>query len=158
MYSFQAGSGRKKSKHLVRLLSVIIFILIIALIGVTISFSRIRSVSDATSEALMARALSESSEAQSAVYRLTQSSGTNTMTLLSTVRGHIYALQCINTIAANIYGAGTSLVDGTMITDSLNTITQCEARMQAGGVLTTQFTLLRDQVDAIVASFSTPAE
>lgn len=158
MYSFQAGSGRKKNKHLVRLLSVIIFILIIALIGVTISFSRIRSVSDATSEALMARALSESSEAQSAVYRLTQSSGTNTMTLLSTVRGHIYALQCINTIAANIYGAGTSLVDGTMITDSLNTISQCEARMQAGGVLTTQFTLLRDQVDAIVASFSTPAE
>jgi len=158
MYSFQAGSGRKKNKHLVRLLSVIIFILIIALIGVTISFSRIRSVSDATSEALMARALSESSEAQSAVYRLTQSSGTNTMTLLSTVRGHIYALQCINTIAANIYGAGTNLVDGTMITDSLNTISQCEARMQAGGVLTTQFTLLRDQVDAIVASFSTPAE
>ena len=158
MYSFQANTGRRKNKHLIRLLSVIIFILVIALIGVGISFARIRSVSDATSEALTARALSESSEAQSAVYRLTQSSGTNTMTLLSTVRGHVYALQCINTIAANIYGAGTSLVDGSMVTACLNTITQCEARMQAGGVLTTSFTELRDQVDAIVAAFNTPAQ
>jgi len=158
MYSFQTGAGRKKNRHLIRLLSVIIFILIIALVGVSISFARIRGVSDATSEALLARALSESSEAQSAVYRLTQSSGTNTMTLLSTIRGHIYALQCINTIAANIYGAGTSLVDGEMITACLNTISQCEARMQAGGVLTTSFTTLRDQVDAIMAAFSAPAE
>ena len=112
MYSFQANAGRKKNKQLVRLLYLVIFLLIVALIGVTFAYLKNLGVSEATSEALLARALSEASEAQSAVYRLTQSSGTNTMTLLSTVRAHIHTLQSINTIAANIYGAGTSLTDG----------------------------------------------
>ena len=35
MYSFQANAGRKKNKQLVRLLYLVIFILIIALIGVS---------------------------------------------------------------------------------------------------------------------------
>lgn len=153
MYSFQANAGRKKNKQQIRLLSIIIFILIIALIGVTVSFVRSLSVSRATSEALTARVLSEASEAQTAVYRLTQSSGTNTMTLLSTVRSHIYAMQCLNTLAANIYGAGTSLVDGELLSRCIETITQCETRLQAGSVLTDTTTALRDQIDQIVAGF-----
>ncbi len=154
MYSFQTNTGRRKGRYLVRLLYVIIFILIVALIGVTVSYLKVRTVSDATSAALMARALSEAHEAQTVVYRLTQSSGTNTMTLLSTIRSHIFALQAINGIAANIYGAGTSLVEGDMLTACLDTITQCELRMQAGSVLTSTFTTLRDQIDAIVATFA----
>ena len=90
MYSFQANAGRKKNKQLVRLLYLVIFLLIVALIGVTFAYLKNLGVSEATSEALLARALSEASEAQSAVYRLTQSSGTNTMTLLSTVRAHVH--------------------------------------------------------------------
>ena len=35
MYSFQAKAGRKKSKQLVRLLYLVIFVLVIALIGVS---------------------------------------------------------------------------------------------------------------------------
>lgn len=153
MYSFQANAGRKKNKQLVRLLYLVIFILVIALLGVTFAYFRSTGVSEATSSALLARAVSEATEAQSAVYRLTQSSGTNTMTLLSTVRAHIHTLQSINTIAANIYGVGTSLSDGEMLASCINIITQCETRMQAGSVLTDLFTQLRDQVDLIVAGF-----
>ncbi|MBR3796870.1 MAG: hypothetical protein IKK34_12715 [Clostridia bacterium] len=153
MYSFQANAGRKKSRQKIRLLAVIIFILTLALIGVTVSYLRTRGISEATSEALMSRVLSEASGAQSAVYRLTQSSGTNTMTLLSTVRSHIYAIQSINNIAANIYGAGTSLADGELLSACIQTITDIESRMQAGSVLTTLQTQLRDQVDQVVASF-----
>lgn len=153
MYSFQANAGRKKSKQLVRLLCVIIFILLIALIGVTVSYTRNQREIETTSSALMARALSEASEAQSAVYRLTQSSGTNTMSLLSAVRSHVYALQSINGIAANIYGAGTTLTDSALIETCISIITQCEARMQAGSVLTDLTTQLRDQIDLIVAGF-----
>ena len=76
------------------------------------------------------------------------------MTLLSTVRAHIHALQSINTIAANIYGVGTSLSDGELLTSCIDIVTQCETRMQAGSVLTDLFTQLRDQVDLIVAGFS----
>ena len=154
MYSFQANAGRKKSKQLVRLLYLVIFILIIALIGVTFAYFRSTGVSDATSSALLARALSEATEAQSTVYRLTQSSGTNTMSLLSMVRAHIHTLQSINTIAANIYGVGTSLSDGELLASCIDVITQCETRMQAGSVLTDLFTQLRDQVDLVVAGFS----
>lgn len=153
MYSFQANAGRKKSKQLVRLLCVIIFILLIALIGVTVSYVRNLNQSEATGAALLARALSEASEAQSAVYRLTQSSGTNTMSLLSAVRSHVYALQSINAIAANIYGAGTTLTDSALIETCIGTISQCEARMQAGSVLTDLTTQLRDQVDLLVSGF-----
>ena len=153
MYSFQANAGRKKNKQLVRLLYLVIFLLIVALIGVTFAYLKNLGVSEATSEALLARALSEASEAQSAVYRLTQSSGTNTMTLLSTVRAHIHTLQSINTIAANIYGAGTSLTDGEQLASCIDIITQCEARLQAGSVLTDLYTPLRDQIDLIVAGF-----
>lgn len=154
MYSFQANAGRKKNKQLIRLLYLIIFVLVIALLGVIFAYSRSTGVSEATSEALLARAVSEATQAQSAVYRLTQSSGTNTMTLLSTVRAHVYALQSINAIAANIYGAGISLCDGELLSSCIEIVTQCEARMQAGSILTDLFTQLRDQVDLVVAGFS----
>ena len=154
MYSFQANAGRKKSKQLVRLLYLVIFVLVIALIGVSFAYFRSTGVSKATGDALLSRALSEATQAQSAVYRLTQSSGTNTMTLLSTVRAHIHALQSINTIAANIYGVGTSLSDGELLASCIDIVTQCETRMQAGSVLTDLFTQLRDQVDLVVAGFS----
>jgi len=154
MYSFQANAGRKKNKQLVRLLMLIIFILLIALIGLSVAYLRTTGIGEATTSALLSRALSEASEAQSAVYRLTQSSGTNTMTLLSTVRAHIHSMQSINTIAANIYGVGTSLADGELLASCIDIINQCETRMQAGSVLTDLHTQLRDQVDLIVSGFN----
>ena len=154
MYSFQANAGRKKNKQLIRLLYLVIFILVIALIGVSFAYFRSTGVSKATGDALLSRALSEATQAQSAVYRLTQSSGTNTMTLLSSVRAHIHTLQSINTIAANIYGVGTNLSDGELLASCIDIVTQCETRMQAGSVLTDLFTQLRDQVDLVVAGFS----
>ena len=153
MYSFQANAGRKKNKQLVRLLYVIIFILIVALVGVTVSYLRTQGVGEATSEALKARVVSEATEAQSAVYRLTQSSGTNTMTLLSTVRSHIYALQSLNTLTANIYGPGTVLTDSDQLAACTSMLDQCDTRIQAGSVLTDLTTQLRDQIDAIVEGF-----
>jgi len=147
MYSFQTGAGRRKAQKTVRILSVVVFVLAIALIGVTVSYLHASGVSRTTSDALMARATN-------AVYRLTQSSGTNTMTLLSNVRSHIYALQCLNTLAANIYGAGTVIVDGSMLTACIATLDTAEQRLQAGNVLTGSMTELRDEVDAIVALFS----
>ena len=142
MYSFQTGAGRRKAQKTVRILSVVVFVLAIALIGVTVSYLHASGVSRSTNEA------------QTAVYRLTQSSGTNTMTLLSNVRSHIYALQCLNTLAANIYGAGTVIVDGSMLTACIATLDTAEQRLQAGNVLTGSMTELRDEVDAIVALFS----
>ena len=129
MYSFQTGAGKRKNKQTVRILSVVIFVLVIALAGVTFSYIRVSGGSRTTNDALMARATSEANEAQSAVYRLTQSSGTNTMTLLANVRSHIYALQCLNTLASNIYGAGTIIVDNSMLTDCMTTL---DAAEQAG--------------------------
>ena len=100
MYSFQTGSSKRKSQKTIRILSIVIFVLAVALIGLTVSYLRASSASRTTSDALMARATNEANEAQTAVYRLTQSSGTNTMTLLSNVRAHIYAMQCLNTLAS----------------------------------------------------------
>ena len=154
MYSFQASSGRRKNKQLVRLLYIIIFILIIALVGVTFAYVKAARVSEATSEALIARAVSEAGSAQNAVYRLTQSSGTNTASLLATVRGHIYTLQSLNTLTANIYGAGTLVADADLLTSCVSTLDQCDTRLQAGSVLTDLTTQLRDQIDELVASFS----
>ncbi|MGN0758147.1 MAG: hypothetical protein ACI4MU_03025 [Candidatus Ventricola sp.] len=154
MYSFQAGSGRRKNKQLVRLLYIIIFILIIALVGVTYAYVKAARVSEATSEALIARAVSEAGSAQNAVYRLTQSSGTNTASLLATVRGHIYTLQSLNTLTSNIYGAGTLVADADLLTSCVSTLDQCDTRLQAGSVLTDLTTQLRDQIDELVASFS----
>ena len=154
MYSFQANAGKRKSKQLIRLLYVIIFILVIALCAFGYVYFQSRGQSDVTSEALAARAISEAGNAQAAVYRLTQSSGTNTMTLLSTVRGHIYALQCLNTLAANIYGPGTTLADPALISSCLSIITDAETRLQAGNVLTDLFSSLRDNIDILVAGFN----
>ena len=38
MYSFQTGAGRRKAQKTVRILSVVVFVLAIALIGVTVSY------------------------------------------------------------------------------------------------------------------------
>ena len=154
MYSFQTGSSKRKSQKTIRILSIVIFVLAVALIGLTVSYLRASAASRTTSDALMARATNEANEAQTAVYRLTQSSGTNTMTLLSNVRAHIYAMQCLNTLASNIYGAGTVIVDGSMLSDCITTLDAAEQRLQAGSVLTGSMTELRDEVDAIVALFN----
>jgi len=153
MYSFQANAGKKKNRQLIRLLYLVIFILVIALSAVSFVYFQSRGQGSATSEALMARAVDEASNAQAAVYRLTQSSGTNTMTLLSTVRSHIYALQCINLIAGNIYGPGTVLADAYLLESCMSIIREAETRLQAGGVLTDLHTTLRDQIDQLVASY-----
>ena len=154
MYSFQANAGKRKNKQLIRLLYVIIFVLVIALSAVSYVYAQSRGQTDMTSEALMARAISEAGNAQTAVYRLTQSSGTNTMTLLSTVRSHIYALQCINALAANIYGPGTTLADANLLAECITMISTAESRLQAGNVLTDLFASLRDNIDTLVAGYN----
>ena len=153
MYSFQANTGRRKGKKTRRLLYVIIFVLVIALVGVSLAYVRSNKVSEATGDALIARAMSEAAAAQNAVYRLTQSSGTNTTVLLAAVRSHIYALQSLNTLTANIYGPGTVLADASLLAACTATLDECDTRIQAGSVVTEQTSSLRDNIDTLVASF-----
>ena len=70
------------------------------------------------------------------------------------MRGHIYTLQSLNTLTANIYGAGTLVADADLLTSCVSTLDQCDTRLQAGSVLTDLTTQLRDQIDELVASFS----
>lgn len=154
MYSFQANAGRRKSKQTRRLLYIVIFVLVVALLGVSLAYYRSTKVNDATGEALIARAMSEAAAAQNAVYRLTQSSGTNTTVLLATVRSHIYALQSLNTLTANIYGPGTVLTDAELLAACTATLDECDTRIQAGSVVTEQTSRLRDNIDTLVASFN----
>ena len=63
MYSFQAGGSRRKSKQITRLLYLIIFILVIALAGVSFAYVKAARVSGATSDALIARAVPPPSSA-----------------------------------------------------------------------------------------------
>ena len=153
MYSFQANTGRRKGRKMRRLLYIIIFVLVIALVGVSFAYVRSTKVDDATSDALIARAMSEASAAQNAVYRLTQSSGTNTTVLLAAVRSHIYALQSLNTLTANIYGPGTVLADASLLATCTATLDECDTRIQAGSVVTEQTSRLRDHIDTLVSSF-----
>ena len=48
MYSFQTGAGRRKAQKTVRILSVVVFVLAIALIGVTVSYLHASGVSRST--------------------------------------------------------------------------------------------------------------
>lgn len=153
MYSFQTGGGRRRDKRSMRLLRVVICVLAVALAGVTFSYVRVLSVERQTSDALSARAVSEAKEAQSAVYRLTQSSGANTSSLLAVIRSHVYALQSLNMLASGIYGPGTTVADETLLSACIGTLDDCDTRLQAGLVLTDLYTALRDDVDRLSASF-----
>lgn len=153
MYTFQANAGRRRDRNAKRLLLVIIFLLAIALAGVSYSFIRARGMEDRVGDAVYACAVSEAENAQSAVYHLTQSSGTNTSNLLSIVRGHIYALQSLNDLAAGIYGPGTAVTDEALLDACVETIDSCDARLQAGLVYTDLLTDLRDQVELVVGTF-----
>ena len=154
MYAFQTkSSARKKEKRIIRILLVVVFILTIALIAVSSAYYKQKASASAVAEALNARTISEADNAQSTVYRLTQSSGTNTMSLLSSIRSHVYALQSLNILASSIYGAETYLVQPTLLDACTQTLDLCEVRLQAGNVLTTQFTQLKDQIDEIAALF-----
>ena len=154
MYNFQTNAGRRKARQTARLLKVVIFVLVIALAGVTYSFVRARGVEHSISDALYARVVSEAGEAQSVIYRLTQSSGANTASLLAAVRSHIYALQSLNTLAAGIYGPGTTLSDAKLLASCIDTLNECEQRLQAGLVITDLYTDLRDDIDRLVSAFT----
>ena len=45
MYSFQTGSSKRKSQKTIRILSIVIFVLAVALIGLTVSYLRASSAS-----------------------------------------------------------------------------------------------------------------
>ena len=75
------------------------------------------------------------------------------MSLLSNIRSHVYALQCLNTLSANIYGADTFVIQPELLESCVSTLDNCEVSLKAGGVLTTQFTELRDQIDVVAAQF-----
>ncbi len=154
MYPFLSGDSRhRRDRRIIRMLIVLVVLLTAGVIGLSIVHFRGQSSSHDIVDALSARALSEADAAQSSVYRLTQSSGTNTMSLLSNIRSHIYALQCLNTLTASIYGADARLSDPGLLQACTATLDLCELRLQAGNVLTTQFTDLRDQVDAVAKQF-----
>ena len=154
MYSFQsARRNQKKHARTIRVLLFIIFLLILALVALIISFRNSQQVNNVVGEMISARAISEAGDAQTTVYRLTQSSGTNTMTLLSNLRAHLYALQSLNTLSGSIYGAGTVIVEPELLSTALETLDSCEVRLQAGRVLTDLFTTLRDQVNDVAAVF-----
>lgn len=154
MYPFLSNdSRRRRDRTAIRLLTALVILLAAGLIGLSIVHFRGRDTSRDVVDALSARALSEADAAQTSVYRLTQSSGTNTMSLLSNIRSHIYALQCLNTLTASIYGADARLSDPKALEDCISTLNLCETRLQAGNVLTTQFTDLRDQIDVVAKQF-----
>ena len=153
MYSFDVNSGRRKTKRRTRILLIIIFILLIVLTAVTYTLFKTRNFEDTARDVLISRAISEAGDAQTAVYRLTQSSGTSSAALLAAVRSHIYCLQSLNTLAANIYGAGTVIVDPELLSKCTATLDLADVRLQAGNVLIEQFTTLRDQVNDIAATF-----
>ncbi|MBQ7487053.1 MAG: hypothetical protein IJT77_06140 [Clostridia bacterium] len=154
MYAFDTSTGRRKSKRRARMLLIIIFILLILLAGITFTLVKTRNFESTTRDVLISRAISEAGDAQTTVYRLTQSSGTNSAALLAGVRSHIYCLQCLNTLAGNIYGAGTVIVDPELLNRCTSTLDLADVRLQAGNVLTEQFTVLRDQVNEVAATFN----
>ncbi|MBQ8093654.1 MAG: hypothetical protein IJ242_08780 [Clostridia bacterium] len=154
MYSFDVTSGKRRNKRKVRILVFIIFLLCILLAGVSYTLFKTRNFEDTTRDVLITRAISEAGDAQTAVYRLTQSSGTSSAALLATVRAHIYCLQSLNILASNIYGAGTVLVAPELLSRCTETLDLADIRLQAGNVLTEQFTTLRDQVNDVAATFN----
>ncbi len=154
MYSFDVNRRSRKDRRRIHILVLAIFILTILLTGVTYTLLKSRNFEDTTREVLVSRAISEAGDAQTTVYRLTQSSGTSSAALLANVRQHVYCLQCLNTLAGNIYGAGTIVVNPELLSTCMATIDLATVRMQAGNVLTEQFTLLRDQINTIATSFN----
>mgnify|MGYP003538587232 CR=1 FL=1 len=69
------------------------------------------------------------------------------------MRSHIYALQSLNTLTANIYGPGTVLADASLLATCTATLDECDTRIQAGSVVTEQTSRLRDHIDTLVSSF-----
>jgi len=158
MYSFESNrSGRKKSRT-IRLLAVLCILLAVGLAVVSFAYIRLRDSGSYYNQAIMDRAAVEAGEAQTAVYRLTQSAGSGTISQLSSVRAHITAIACLNNLAQNIYGINTVVVDPELITACISMVDEAELRLQAGNVLTTQFTALRDRVDrvALALGLSSP--
>lgn len=154
MYPFLSDRGRRRQRRTLTLLIAVICALVLALVGVGYRYAQSTKAERTVQDALYARAVSEAGSAQAAVYRLTQSSGANTTTLLATVRGHIYALQSLNTLVANIYGAGSAVADSARLDVCVKTLDLCESRLQSGLVITEQLTQLRDDVDALVAAYN----
>ena len=153
MYSFERSSRRKTVRH-TRILIFIIFVLVILLAAITYSWLKARNLEGNVRDILLSRAISEAADAQSAAYRLTQSSGTNAVTHLANVRSHIYCLDMLNTLTSNLYGAGTVIVDPALLSSCVTTLDQSDLRLQAGNVMTDLYTLLRDQVNEVAATFN----
>ena len=152
MYSFETGVTRRKDHRHIRILTFLVILLAVLLAVVGFSYTKAKQQNSLTTEAIASRVYSDIGDAQTAAYRLTQSSGSSTISLLSQVRSRIYAIQGMNALASSIYGAGTIVVDATLLDECIDILDECELRLQAGSVLTEYTTALRDKVDEIAAT------
>ena len=158
MYSFQTGSSKRKSQKTIRILSVVIFVLAVALIGLTVSYLRASSASRTTSDALHGTRHQRSQ--RGADRRLSAHTVQRNQyhdAALPMSAAHIYAHAVPEyASASNIYGAGTVIVEhGSMHLRLHHHARRGGAAVRrAGSVLTESMTELRDEVDAIVALFN----
>lgn len=154
MYYFQNRGMNSKNKKKERFQVVLIIVLTIVLAVVSGLYLKGRNATDGISQSFKQRAMDESRMAKTAATRLTQSSGTASMSHLSTVRAHVYAMECINELSTNYMGANAVVVDPELLKVCESIITECETRIQTGSVLTDQYTALRDEVNKIAALFT----
>ncbi|MEG0766177.1 MAG: hypothetical protein RR482_00530 [Clostridia bacterium] len=134
---------------------VMLVVLCILLFGNIFQAFAYRSVSmrDARMrEALVIRVQSEISSARSTSRLLSRTGGSNTSTLLSKVRQHVYGVQQLNDLTASLYGATRTLIQEDLVNAALAAIHTCEGKLVSGMALDAPLSELWQQLDAMLAA------
>ena len=151
-YAQSPRSARFRRKQTLLALSVLLlFLLCLSLVYVYVQSVR---VNNNTHEVLFGRIQTETSNAKTRAYQLSQTGGSRIEALIASVRQHVYAVRVLNEMSSGIWGAGTQLVDETLINACVSQLDQCDLLLQTGGTLTATFVNLRTAIDVLFDAVS----
>lgn len=152
MYHYVNPGNNRRRRRQMQLLVAVCIILAIACVSLAIAYRRTASASRHTGEMLVAKMQTEASNAYNRALSLSNTTGSSSTAIVAATRQHVYAMQVLNSLASGIYGAGTILVDSSLLDDCIKLLDECDAKQAAGNVLTTTYTNLQSAIALVYQS------
>ncbi|GHU69566.1 hypothetical protein AGMMS49992_00450 [Clostridia bacterium] len=151
MYYTQRRAFTKRSRDT---LVLVILLLLIALIVTGCLYAGSVRRGAYYSDVLLSRGADELGQARASMSQISRIGGSYTTVQISKLRQHLYAIDRLNAIATEIYGANKGIIDDSCVASALDTIGKCESRLLKGQAIDEQLATLRQMLDQIDVQLS----
>ena len=148
-YAHGRSGGTRGAEHsrAERIRSIVIILLVVALVGIGIAGGQAIAFRGACRETVMARALTECSDAVNQVNTMSRSGGSDTAAMLGKIRANVHAVELLNSLSMSLYSR--EIVPATSFTELYGIIDSYSAKLKNGSAAIEELTNLSDRLTTL---------